>query len=185
MKIPALTALLAGSAIVLAACGSSTSGSTGSGKTGSGSAGSGNAPAATSGTGLHVASTSLGKVLVDQQGMTVYLLTADGRNQSTCSTSCLSVWPAVTPGHSKLGVPVGSTKTPDGTSTATVAGQPVYTFTNDHGPGDVSGEGIQTFGGTWYAVSASGQAVMANSTSSSGSSSSPSGGSAPYGGGGY
>jgi predicted lipoprotein with Yx(FWY)xxD motif len=183
MKIPALTALLAGSAIVLAACGGAASGTTGSGSTGSGATG--GTATATNGTGLHVATTSLGKVLVDQQGMTVYLLTADGRNQSTCNTSCLSVWPAVTPGHSKLGVPVGSTKTPDGTSTATVAGQPVYTFTNDHGPGDVSGEGIQTFGGTWYAVSASGQAVMASGTASSGNSSSTSGGSAPYGGGGY
>jgi predicted lipoprotein with Yx(FWY)xxD motif len=176
MKIPALTALLAGSAIVLAACGGgAASGTTGSGATTGGTS----APA--SGTGLHVASTSLGKVLVDQQGMTVYLLTADGRNQSTCSVSCLAVWPAAPPGHSKLGVPVGTAKTPDGTATATVAGQPVYTFTGDHGPGDVSGEGLQDFGGTWYAVSASGQAVNAPS----GSSSPTSGGSGPYGGGGY
>jgi predicted lipoprotein with Yx(FWY)xxD motif len=174
MKITALSAILGGSAVLLAACGGAASGTTASGTN--------PAPTPTSGTGLHVATTSLGKVLVDQQGMTVYLLTADGRNQSTCGTDCLSAWPAVTAGHSKLDVPVNTTKTPAGTPTATVAGQPVYTFTNDRAPGDVSGEGLKAFGGTWYAVSASGQAVMA-SPSSSGSSSTSSGGAGPYGGG--
>jgi predicted lipoprotein with Yx(FWY)xxD motif len=180
MKIPALTALLAGSAIVLAACGGTSSG-TAADTTTSGGAGS-TSPA--SGPGLHVASTSLGKVLVDQKGMTVYLLTADGRDQSTCGSDCLKFWPAATPGHSTLSVPVSTTKTPAGTPTATVAGQPVYTFSLDHAPGDVNGEGISEFGGTWYAVSATGQAVTAASGSAS-SSPSTSGGSAPYGGGGY
>jgi predicted lipoprotein with Yx(FWY)xxD motif len=182
MKITALSAILGGSAVLLAACGGTASGTTASGTTASGTTASGTNGAATptSGTGLHVATTSLGKVLVDQQGMTVYLLTADGRNQSTCGTDCLSAWPAVTASHSKLDVPVNTTKTPAGTPTATVAGQPVYTFTNDRAPGDVSGEGLKAFGGTWYA--GSGQAVMA-SPSSSGSSSTSSGGSGPYGGG--
>jgi predicted lipoprotein with Yx(FWY)xxD motif len=176
MKITALSALLAGAAVALTACGGASSGTTGS-TTAGGSSGS----TSQAGSGLHAAATSLGKVLVDQQGMTVYLLTADGRNQSTCSASCLSAWPAVAPAHSKLGIPVGSTKTPDGTATATVAGQPVYTFTADHGPGDVAGEGLKAFGGTWYAVSPSGQAVTAAPSGSS----TASGSSAPYGGGGY
>jgi predicted lipoprotein with Yx(FWY)xxD motif len=186
MKIPALTALLAGAALTLAACGGAASGTTAGGTgSGGGTANAGGTPPA-SGAGLHVASTSLGKVLVDQNGMTVYLLTADGRDQSTCGTDCLNLWPAVTPGHSKLPVPVATTKTPAGTPTATVAGVPVYTFANDHGPGDVNGEGISAFGGTWYAVSATGQAVtVSGGASSGGSSPSSSGGSAPYGGGGY
>ncbi len=150
MKIPALAALLAASAVTLAACGGAASGTT-AGGTG------GTTPAP--GPGLHVATTSLGKVLVDADGNTVYLLTADSRGTSTCGSDCLSLWPAVSPGHTKLAVPVGSTKTPAGTATATVAGQPVYTFANDHGPGQVNGEGIQAFGGTWYAVSPSGTAV--------------------------
>ena len=188
MKIPALTALLAGSALALAACGgatSSTTSGTTSGTAGSAATGGTGAATTTSGTGLHVATTSLGKVLVDQQGMTVYLLTADGRNQSTCGTGCLQFWPAVTPGHSKLSVPVSTTKTPAGTPTATVAGQPVYTFSQDGKPGDVNGEGINEFGGTWYAVSPTGQAVMSSGGLSSSSSPSPStsGGSGPYSGG--
>jgi len=166
MKIPALTALLAGSALALAACGGASSGTAAGSTTGGGGAGT-----PTSGPGLHVANTSLGKVLVDQHGRTLYLLTADGRNRSTCAADCLQFWPAAAPGHSKLSVPVATTQTPAGTPTATVAGQPVYTFSLDHAPGDVNGEGINEFGGTWYAVSPTGQAVM---PSTGGASSSPS-----------
>lgn len=173
MKIPALTALLAGSALALAACGGASSGTTAGSATGGG----GGKPS--TGAGLHVATTSLGKVLVDRNGMTVYLLTADGRNQSTCSSSCLSLWPAVAPGHSKLSVPVSTTKTPTGKPTATVGGIPVYTFANDQAPGDVNGEGITSFGGTWYAVSPTGQAVTGSGSSSSPSTS---GGTRTYGG---
>jgi predicted lipoprotein with Yx(FWY)xxD motif len=170
MKTPALAALLAASAVTLAACGGGASSTT---TGGAGSAG-GTTPASAS--GLHTATTSLGKVLVDGQGRTVYLLTADSRGTSTCGTDCLSFWPAVGQGHSKLAVPVGSTKTPDGTPTATVAGQPVYTFSLDHQPGDVNGEGVTEFGGTWYAVSPSGQAVTKTSNApSSGSSSTSTG----------
>jgi predicted lipoprotein with Yx(FWY)xxD motif len=175
MKIPALAALLAASAVTLAACGGTAAGTTTGTTTGSTTgAAAGTAPAP--GSGLHAATTSLGKVLVDANGRTVYLLTADSRGTSTCGTDCLSFWPAVGQGHSKLAVPVGSTKTPDGTPTATVAGQPVYTFSLDHQPGDVNGEGVTEFGGTWYAVSPSGQAVTKTSNApSSGSSSTSTG----------
>jgi predicted lipoprotein with Yx(FWY)xxD motif len=179
MKTPALAALLAASAVTLAACGGASSGSTAGGTTGSTTGATATTPV--SAPGLHAATTSLGKVLVDANGRTVYLLTADSRGTSTCAADCLSLWPAVTPGHTKLTVPVGSTKTPDGTPTATVAGQPVYTFANDHGAGQVNGEGIKAFGGTWYAVSPNGTAV----TGATGGSSATSSGSGPYGGGGY
>jgi predicted lipoprotein with Yx(FWY)xxD motif len=165
MKIPALAALLAASAVTLSACGGAASGTTANGTSGA-------TPAA--GSGLHAATTSLGKVLVDAQGRTVYLLTADSRGTSTCGADCLSFWPAVTPGHHQLAVPVGSTRTPAGTPTATVAGQPVYTFSQDQQPGDVNGEGLTEFGGTWYAVSPSGQAVTSTSKAPSSGSSSPS-----------
>ena len=119
-----------------------------------------------------MASTSLGKVLVDDSGRTVYVLSTDGPNHSTCSSSCLQLWPAVAPGaHTGVTVKVGSTATPAGAMTATVAGHPVYTFSGDQGPGDVNGEGLQDFGGVWYAVSPSGAAVTAAAASSSPSSS--------------
>ena len=65
--------------------------------------------------GLHVASTSLGRVLVDAIGP--HRLPADRRQPRTrrrASSSCLQYWPAVAPGHGHTGVTakVGSTATP-------------------------------------------------------------------------
>lgn len=126
--------------------------------------------------GLAVATTSLGKVLVDADGMTVYLLTADKPGKSTCDSSCLAYWPVVPPlgkGAKPAGVmaPVASTTTPSGKPIETVGGWPLYTFVQDKAPGDVTGEGVKSFGGTWYAVSPSGQPVKMTAHSSSGSSS--------------
>jgi predicted lipoprotein with Yx(FWY)xxD motif len=164
MKIHAVLAVAATAVVTLSACGSDPAAPA--------------APQAAAGgaSGLHGADTSLGRVLVDASGRTVYLLTADGRNRSTCSASCLQFWPAVTPGGGNgVRAQVGATATPGGPMTATVAGHPVYTFSQDHGPGDVNGEGLQEFGGTWYAVSVGGAAVRAPDTSpSSAQSSAPS-----------
>jgi hypothetical protein len=67
------------------------------------------------------------------------------------------------------------TKATSGTSMVTAGGWPLYTFVKDSAPGDVTGEGVKSFGGTWYAVSPSGKAVTgpakaAPATTSSGSS---------------
>jgi predicted lipoprotein with Yx(FWY)xxD motif len=168
MRIPAILAVAATAVLTLGACGGNTTAPAAAPQAGSGNGAS----------GLHVASTSLGRVLVDASGRTVYLLTADGHNLSTCSSSCLQFWRTVTPGgHAGITAPVSATATPSGRRTATVAGHPVYTFAEDHAPGDVNGEGLQEFGGSWYAVSASGKAVQPGGSSSS-SSASPAPGSA-------
>jgi hypothetical protein len=41
----------------------------------------------------------------------------------------------------------------------TAGGSPLYTFSMDKAPGDVNGQGMVNFGGTWYVVSPSGTAV--------------------------
>jgi predicted lipoprotein with Yx(FWY)xxD motif len=176
MKIPAVLAVAAVSALTLSACGSGSSSGT---ATGSGGGGGSNNGGGTSSAELHVANTSLGKVLVNDKGMTVYILTSDGHDHSTCSSSCLQYWPPVTPGGApKIAAATGKTSTMTGGKIVTVAGHPVYTYIQDAKAGDVNGEGIKTFGGTWYAISASGKPVTG--TSSSGSSSS---GGGNYGGG--
>ena len=165
MKIPAILAVGAAAVLTLSACGGGTS-------TASDTAVKANASGAA--TGLHVASTSLGKVLVDASGHTVYTLSSDGPDHSTCDSSCLTLWPAVTPGAGTgVAVKLGSTATPGGPTTATVAGHPVYTFSGDQNAGDVNGEGLSDFGGVWYAVSPTGAVVKAAGASSSSSSSAP------------
>ena len=167
MKIPALMTVAAASLLTLSACGSSNS-TTASPPAG----GAGNGSPAASASGLHVASTSLGKVLVDANGNTVYMLTADSAGTSTCSSACLTYWPPVAPGQAASTVTgkVSSTATTSGGTIATVGGWPLYTFIQDQKPGDVTGEGISNFGGVWYAVSPSGQPVKGPG---GGSSSSP------------
>jgi len=154
MNIPTLGGIAAVALLTLSACGNGSSSTTAQ------QPAENNTSGAAVTTGLKVAQTSLGKVLVDSQGMTLYVLSADGMNHSTCNAQCLQFWPAVAPGGSgRLKATVGHTSTPDGTAIATVAGHPVYTFALDHAPGDVHGEGVNEFGGTWYAVSPTGQPV--------------------------
>ena len=54
---------------------------------------------------------------------------------------------------------VGLTARPDGISQLTYNGHPLYTFVNDNKPGDTNGEGINAFGGSWFAVSPAGAKV--------------------------
>ena len=46
-------------------------------------------------TAVNVASTSLGDVLVDGKGLTLYMFTADADGKSACSGDCLANWPAL------------------------------------------------------------------------------------------
>lgn len=183
MKLVAFAALAAGSALALSACGAGMSGSSGAAQTGAGhtgvaQTGAGQTGAGQTGAGIHVATTSLGRVLVDGRGMTLYVLSADGRGRSTCSDQCLQFWPAAAHAAAgKLAISTGRTATPGGTAIATVAGHPVYTFALDHRPGDVNGEGVTEFGGTWDAASPTGLPVTAahGASGASGSSGSTSG----------
>ena len=158
--------LLGGSAILLlaSACGSTVTpgaGSTASNPT-------------TPGGVLGVAITSLGPVLVERQGLTVYLLTADTPGHSSCSAQCLQHWPLV-PAPAGTGAPsvqgisaaLSVTKATSGASMLTAGGWPLYRFAKDKAPGDVTGQGVKTFGGTWYAVSPSGAPVTATPTTTS------------------
>jgi predicted lipoprotein with Yx(FWY)xxD motif len=124
--------------------------------------------AAAPGGALGVATTSLGQVLVDSKGMTVYLLTADSPRHSSCAAQCLQFWPPVSgpagaavPSVPGVGAALAVTKTTSGASMLTAGGWPLYTFAKDMAPGDVNGQGKKSFGGTWYAVSPSGVAVKA------------------------
>jgi predicted lipoprotein with Yx(FWY)xxD motif len=138
---------------------------------------------ATPGGVLGVATTSLGPILVDSQGLTVYLLTSDTPGHSSCSAQCLAYWPlvpapagATVPKVQGISAALSVTKATSGASMLTAGGWPLYTFVKDKAPGDVTGEGVKTFGGTWHAVSPSGSAVSAPATSAPATSSGSAGG---------
>ncbi len=128
--------------------------------------------AISAGASLKVTTTTLGKVLVDAKGRTVYMLTSDHRGRSNCPSTCLGYWPpvpALTVHTKPAGVTgkVGSTADTLGNQMTTVGGWPLYTYVGDKVEGDVTGEGVKSFGGTWYAMSPAGKPVTSGSGSSS------------------
>jgi len=157
-RLYGLVALGAAAVIALAACGGSSDSS--SSKKSTTTTKKSTATTAKGGSATAVvktASTPLGTIVVTNDGKTVYTLTSGGQ-QVPCSGACLQVWPAVT-------LPAGTTKATGtgvenvGTAAGghvTINGAPVYTFQGDAGAGTTNGEGINSFGGTWNVVKASG-----------------------------
>jgi predicted lipoprotein with Yx(FWY)xxD motif len=165
------------SAMALAGC--SSTGSTSPAPSSSSTSGSSQSAPAATGDDLATGDTSLGTVVVDGKGQTVYLYTKDTANSgmSTCTGQCAMVWPAVTttsatPTVTGVTGKVGTIALPDGTKQVTLEGWPLYTFASDAAAGDVGGQGVM---GIWWAVSPAGSkitkaAAAAPSDSSSGSS---------------
>jgi predicted lipoprotein with Yx(FWY)xxD motif len=104
----------------------------------------------------------LGQFLVDGNGLTLYIFTKDGPDQSNCDASCLAKWPPLhTQGTPMLGSGVnaskiGSATLADGTRIVTYDHRPLYYFANDSKPGDMAGQGV---GGVWFVISPSGAEI--------------------------
>jgi len=111
---------------------------------------------------LKVKSTSLGKIVVDGKGRTVYTYADDdqGGAKSTCDDACLKVWPAVPapakPDVDDLSGDVGVTKDASGGHQLTYNGWPLYYFSQDQKPGDTNGQGVK---GEWSVLDPSGEKV--------------------------
>ena len=119
------------------------------------------APAA-AGAAVSVATTSLGDILVDGNGLTLYMFTADANGKSVCNGDCAASWPPlVSDAAPSLGAGLNaedfaSVTRDDGQAQVTFHGMPLYFFAGDSAPGDVNGQGI---GGKWYVLSADGTTV--------------------------
>jgi predicted lipoprotein with Yx(FWY)xxD motif len=123
------------------------------------------APAASaapgSGVVVNVASTSLGDILVDGKGLTLYTYTADANGKSACTGDCLTNWPALIGDAAAPGAGLGAEDfatitRDDGAKQITFYKMPLYTFAGDKAAGDVAGQGL---GGKWYVVKADGTVV--------------------------
>ena len=123
---------------------------------------------------VKVGPSSLGRVLVDAQGKTLYLWAHDKGAKSTCYGDCAEYWPplltrgkpvAVGGAQSTL---LGSSRRSDGAIQVTYAGHPLYYFVQDTKAGQTKGEGLTGFGGRWDPVSAAGTAVRKGSNSPAG-----------------
>ena len=163
-------------ALIVAGCGSG------------GSSSSSAMPSATpsSGAGVMAASTSLGKIVTDSKGRTLYLFTHDTGMKSTCTGACASEWlpftagskPAVSGGIA--GDAVSLVKRSDGSKQVTLNGHPLYYFVGDQAAGQTNGQGVNDFGAKWFTVAPSGTMVTAAPKSSASSSTSSSSGGGGY-----
>ncbi len=157
---------LAAAAVVLTACGS-TAGSSGAGS------GSSSPPAVSSGTQIKTMSTSKGTVLANSAGLTLYWFAIDTPTKSNCSGACASFWPPVTGKANVAGTSLpgkfGTITRSDGSTQLTYDNHPLYTFKQDTAPGQVNGNGINTSGGLWWAMTPSGAKLAAAPKSSSSS----------------
>ena len=119
-----------------------------------------------------VENSNLGKILDNGQGRTLYLFQADTGTTSNCSGACATEWPPLTSTKPTVGKGasasmIGTTKRSDGKTQVTYNGHPLYTFAGDNSPGDTSGQGVNAFGGLWYALSPAGQQVTTGSSTGS------------------
>jgi predicted lipoprotein with Yx(FWY)xxD motif len=153
---------LAALTLVLAACGTGGSSAYGAG-------GYGAAPATPSAVGaaatVDLRDSSLGQIVVDAQGRTLYLFEADKGGKSACDAACATVWPpylsngAPQAGTGASGGLIGTTARANGSTQVTYGGHPLYNYVDDKAPGDATGQDIDQFGTKWYVVDKAGKKV--------------------------
>jgi len=154
-------------AVVALAAGCSSGGSSGA-RTSSTPAANGQAGAGSAPDGLSSRTTSIGTVLVDPSGRTVYELVGESAARPSCTSGCLSVWPAVTSnGHQVV-----------------VNGHLAYTFAGDKAPGQTSGQDLTDEWGRWLALDPSGDPIGGSGSSGSTAPSAPTSSAKAPGGGG-
>ncbi len=105
----------------------------------------------------------LGEILVDGKGRTLYRFNKDSAwpMKFACNDACLDTWkPAKPADRSKLtGIApklISTVTRPDGIKQLAVDCWPVYWFTGDKQPGDITGQGKM---GLWFAVSKDGKKI--------------------------
>lgn len=115
---------------------------------------------------VYLRKTTLGKILVNTAGTTLFEFSKDPPKKDTCvkQAGCITSWipqevtgkPTAGPGvHTSL----LSTIKILGERQLTYAGHPLYIDSATTKPGETSKVGTKQFGGKWYAINAKGRAV--------------------------
>lgn len=108
---------------------------------------------------VQVGETSLGDVLVDAEGRTLYAFTQDSDGAPTCTADCAATWPpALVEAEPVVGegvdpAVISTVEGAEGGTQIVADGWPLYTFSGDAAAGDVNGQEV---GGVWFAVSPDG-----------------------------
>jgi len=98
---------------------------------------------------------SLGAILVDGQGFTLYTFDPDEPNKSNCNGSCATTWPPLMATGDSVAAPddirdnFSIFTRDDGSMQIAYKGRPLYRFAPDTEPGQTKGQGV---GGVWFVV---------------------------------
>lgn len=108
-------------------------------------------------------SEELGEIVVDADGMTVYMFDQDTQDsgESTCEGQCLANWPPVTTESEEPEVEgvtgeVGTITGTDGSTQLTLNGWPLYYFSGDSAAGDTNGQGVNE---VWWVLDPAGERI--------------------------
>jgi predicted lipoprotein with Yx(FWY)xxD motif len=101
---------------------------------------------------------SIGTILADASGRTLYVFSADSDGKSACTAACPGAWPPATAsgGVTATGEvqqdKLGLMTIDGGAKQITYDGKPLYTYVKDRKKKDVKGQGQNSFGGDWSAI---------------------------------
>jgi predicted lipoprotein with Yx(FWY)xxD motif len=112
----------------------------------------------------------LGPLLVDGQGITLYVFSTDHQGSpSRCYDICAVQWPPLTLPRgvvapiAGLGIRtplLGTAPRTDGTTQITYNGWPLYLWPPDDSPGKATGQALTNAGGRWYVINPTGNALQ-------------------------
>jgi predicted lipoprotein with Yx(FWY)xxD motif len=97
---------------------------------------------------------TLGDILVDGSGKTLYIFSKDVNGQSLCTGGCLTNWPVyhasnLQPGDGIDAADFATITRSDGTTQSTYKGWPLYYYSGDKVSGEVTGNGANN---VWFAA---------------------------------
>ncbi|MER7820367.1 hypothetical protein [Streptomyces sp. NPDC096153] len=105
----------------------------------------------------------IGKIAVNESGLTLYVFSKDSASRSECSEQCAKKWP---PLLTENGMPVafpgidgadlGVAKRKDGGKQITLNGKPLYRYSGDTEPGQYSGHNVDP---SWHVVNSKGDLI--------------------------
>ena len=89
------------------------------------------------------ADTAKGKALVNANGMTLYVFDRDAPGKSNCNGACATSWlPLIADTDAQAGGDFSFVTREDGRKQYAYKGKPLYTWSKDNKPGDVTGDGV-------------------------------------------
>lgn len=109
-----------------------------------------------------VADTSLGEILVDAEGMTLYMFDPDEQGESTCYDDCATAWPPLVveedpvAGEGADESLLGTVERDDGAMQVTYNDWPLYYWQQDTEAGDTTGQAVND---VWWVVGPDGEPI--------------------------